>query len=193
MPTGEQLVNPIEMTKDENSTAAKVALTKKTIEGLEALESAQVGAVQTPDSDMLRELFRVQALLNNKIFAKQGINFPNTLTMAQIKAAVDAGDLGPSSLPNTWMRNYLRALSKECGELDDKLLWKWWSKDKVDLQQVRVEIIDQLHFWLSLALAAGMTADDVYRVYMAKLKVNEQRQDQGYSMETKKPDDEHIK
>jgi dimeric dUTPase (all-alpha-NTP-PPase superfamily) len=189
-----------EMVKDQNfetlksgNSAAKVALTEKAIEGLEKLESAQIGAVPQPEPDMLRELFRVQAMLNNKIFAKQGINFPNTLTMAQIKAAVDAGDLGPSSLPNTWMRNYLWALTRECSELDDKLLKKWWSKDQVDLQQSRVEIIDQLHFWLSLAMASGMTADDVFRIYMAKLKVNEQRQDQGYSAATKVEDDKHIK
>ncbi len=166
---------------------------EKAIEAFKALEQEQVGVVNAPLPDMLAELFRMQTVLNDKTFAKHGIGFPNTLTTAKMKAAVEAGDLGPNSLPNTWMQKYLWALTKECGELDEKLLKKWWSKDSVDLQQARVEIIDQLHFWISLAMASGMTAEDVFRIYVAKNKVNTERQDTGYSVATKKPDDGHIK
>ena len=78
-----------------------------------------------------------------------------------------------------------KALQEEAKELDAELLWKWWSKDKINMQNIRVEIVDIMHFLVSLALAAGLTAEEFHRLYTAKHKVNEQRQEQGYSKETK--------
>ena len=40
----------------------------------------------------------------------------------------------------------MKAMKEELCELDDELLWKWWSKDKIDMQNIRVELIDILHF-----------------------------------------------
>jgi dimeric dUTPase (all-alpha-NTP-PPase superfamily) len=69
--------------------------------------------------------------------------------------------------------------------LKDELLWKWWSKDHLDMQNIRVEIVDQLHFWLSLALTAGLDAQKVFDLYVQKNKVNIDRQNAGYSKATK--------
>lgn len=55
----------------------------------------------------------------------------------------------------------------------------------MDLQAIRVEIVDMLHFWISLALASGMDAADVARVYKGKHEINEKRQDEGYSAQAK--------
>ena len=143
-----------------------------------------------PETDKLRDIFTLQGELNDAIFKKQDIRGPdgNVLTMAAIQQAVERGELGPNGLPNQWLRNYLRALKSEADELDQELLWKWWSKDHLDLQNIRVEIVDLMHFLTSLALAAGMSADDFHRLYTAKHRVNQERQDKGYSKDTK---DEH--
>jgi len=139
----------------------------------------------------LQDIFSLQSELNDGIFVKQGIPGPdgNTLTMAAIQQALARNETGPNGLPNLWLRNYLRALQAEAAELDAELLWKWWSKDKIDMQNIRVEIVDLMHFLTSLALAAGLTADEFHRLYTAKHRVNQQRQENGYSRANKNESD----
>jgi dimeric dUTPase (all-alpha-NTP-PPase superfamily) len=143
------------------------------------------------DADKLHDIFTLQGELNDGIFKKQDIRGPDgqVLTMAAIRQALERGELGPNGLPNQWLRNYLRALQGEATELEQELLWKWWSKDKIDLQNIRVEIVDLMHFLTSLALAAGVSADDFHRLYTAKHRVNQDRQDKGYSRATKDEQD----
>ena len=137
--------------------------------------------------DKLEQIFSLQSGLNDEIFAKQGMRGPNgqVLTMAAIAEALKREELGPNGLPNLWLRNYLAALKAEAVEIDESLLWKWWSKDRIDLQNIRVEIVDLMHFLTSLALVAGLSAEDFHRLYTRKHEVNRQRQDQGYSKATK--------
>ena len=91
-----------------------------------------------------------------------------------------------------WTLNYCRAMSQEIAELTDSVPWKWWAKyQKLDEQNARVEVVDLFHFLISLAQVLGMSADDVYEIYLKKNEVNFQRQDSGY---TKKDEDDsrHI-
>jgi dimeric dUTPase (all-alpha-NTP-PPase superfamily) len=140
-----------------------------------------------PETDKLKDIFTLQSELNDAIFKKQDIRGPDgqVLTMAAIRAALERGELGPNGLPNLWLRNYLRALQAEGVEVEESLLWKWWSKDQIDLQNIRVEIVDLMHFLTSLALAAGLSADEFHRLYTAKHRVNQQRQEKGYSRDNK--------
>ena len=101
-----------------------------------------------------------------------------------------------------WLNNYIAAMSNELEELRDCSYWKHWCQEAKEgrrfflhnLQNARVEIIDMLFFWISLAQCAGMDAEDVFRLYMQKLDVNHARQDAGYSMANKTEDDNlHIK
>lgn len=60
-----------------------------------------------------------------------------------------------------------------------------------DIQNIKVEIIDLMHFLLSMAIAIGLSGEDIYQAYLAKNKVNHIRQDSGYV--EKDPDDcRHI-
>ncbi|MCW8132508.1 MAG: dUTPase [Planctomycetota bacterium] len=138
-------------------------------------------------SDKLDEIFQKQSELNDGIFAKQSIKGPDgqVLTMAAIREALAREELGPNGLPNQWLRNYLTALKAEAVEVEEELLWKWWSKDRIDLQNIRVEIVDLMHFLTSMALVAGLTAEDFHRLYTKKHEVNQKRQDEGYSKATK--------
>jgi dimeric dUTPase (all-alpha-NTP-PPase superfamily) len=133
---------------------------------------------------LLEELFALQAGLNDKIFQKrnltgrdgQALSMEKLLEQARSGQALDA-----NSDVCVWLGKFLKAHDDEARELAEELPWKWWSKDNIDLQAIRVEIVDMLHFWISLALTSGMDAQDVARIYQQKHAINEKRQDQDYS------------
>ncbi len=138
--------------------------------------------------DKLDQLFALQSELNDRIFIKKDIRDRDgkVLTMQTLRAEARSGEpLGPNTVVNEWLGKYLTALDDESRELREELLWKWWSKDHLDLQNIRVEIIDQLHFWMSLALTAGLSPGDVFDTYMQKNAVNHARQENDYSRANK--------
>lgn len=112
--------------------------------------------------DQLRELFRMQKALNERI----GVN-------------TDAMDEAEKT---KWILNYCRAMTQELAELTDSVPWKWWAKyQKFDEQNARVEVVDLFHFLISAAQVLGMSADDVFNAYVKKNAINFQRQESGYA------------
>ncbi len=112
--------------------------------------------------DQLRELFRLQESLNQRI----GVKTQGMCDEEKTK----------------WLLNYCRAMSQEIAELTDSVPWKWWAKyQKFDEQNARVEVVDLFHFLISMAQVLGMTADDVFNAYLKKNEVNFKRQDTGYA------------
>ena len=83
-------------------------------------------------------------------------------------------------LKRQWFLNFERALSQESAEAVDSLNWKWWKKDGDDWGNVKIELVDMLHFWVSMCTIAGMNAQDVFELYAKKNKLNFKRQDEGY-------------
>jgi dimeric dUTPase (all-alpha-NTP-PPase superfamily) len=122
--------------------------------------------------DQLRELFRMQRALNQRIGVRtEGMN-------AEDKTK--------------WLLNYCRAMSQEIAELTDSVPWKWWAKyQKFDEQNARVEVVDLFHFLISLAQVLGMSADDVFNAYVRKNEVNFKRQETGYTVKDEH-DSKHI-
>ena len=126
---------------------------------------------------MLDELFQHQAELNRRI----GFD-PDPL-----KARFDP------LMAGRWLNNYIDAASNELEELRDCTFWKHWCSEAKqgrrfeihDLQNARVEVIDLLFFWISMAQCVGLSAEDVHDLYLQKLDVNHKRQDGDYSMKTK--------
>jgi dimeric dUTPase (all-alpha-NTP-PPase superfamily) len=131
-------------------------------------------------ADKLDALFAMQAALNRFTLA------------ANDQPDFDAIAADPA-LQEEWVQKYVLAIRQECAELFDSTNWKWW-RTKVDLfdpQNIKVELIDILHFWISACQVMGLDADDVLRIYREKNKVNLQRQESGYV--EKDPDDSrHI-
>ena len=122
--------------------------------------------------DQLRELFRMQKTLNDRI----GVHTDAMSEPDQTK----------------WVLNYCRAMSQEIAELTDSVPWKWWAKyQKFDAQNARVEVVDLFHFLISLAQVLGMSADDVFKSYCKKNEVNFQRQESGYTSKDEH-DSKHI-
>jgi len=133
----------------------------------------------------------MQTELNNYVFSKnQLVDIAGAeLTMAAIFAAVSDRKLKVNDLPNQWLSNYSKAMREEINELDADLLWKWWSKDEIDMQNIRVELIDILHFLVSAMICAGLTPEKVFDVYRQKHAVNLNRQDSNYNKNQKTEDD----
>ena len=122
--------------------------------------------------DKLTQIFDMQEELNSRI----GVNLSDIDDDEKTK----------------WILNYTRAMQQELAELTDSVPWKWWAKyQKFDHQNAKVEVVDLFHFLVSLAQTLGMTADDVFNAYIAKNKVNHERQDSGYT-EKNEADSRHI-
>ena len=122
--------------------------------------------------DQLRELFRMQKALNERI-------------------GVSTNEFNDEQ-KTEWVLNYCRAMSQELAELTDSVPWKWWAKyQKLDEQNARVEVVDLFHFLISLAQTLGMSADDVFKAYVKKNEVNFKRQESGYT-KNDEDDSRHI-
>lgn len=126
---------------------------------------------------MLKDMFERQASLNARIGY-------DTKALRDNFDATTAGQ---------WLNDYIIAAGSELEELRDCTYWKHWCTEAKDgkrftihdLQNARVEVIDLLFFWISMAQCLGLNADDVYELYLQKLNVNHQRQDGDYSMKSK--------
>jgi len=130
---------------------------------------------------VLDELFKLQAELNRRI---------------GFDAEAHRENLDPQ-VAGKWLNDYIAASSNELEELRDCTFWKHWCSEARagrrfelhDLQNARVEVIDLLFFWISMAQCLGLNADDVHKLYCQKLSVNHQRQDGEYSMKSKDESD----
>ena len=129
----------------------------------------------------------MQKTLNDHIFHSQSLHDQTgkVLQMQTIQTALQHGELGVNDLPNQWLAKYTRAMAAEVKELDNELLWKWWSRDTLDLQNIRVELIDILHFLVSCMIVAGITPAQVFDLYQQKHTINRERQDTGYRKKDK--------
>lgn len=133
----------------------------------------------------LQELFEMQATLNDRV----GLDGD--------KFAVDFAD-GEGSEENLmeagrWIDDMLKAMASEMEELRRCTFWKHWCSEAQEgrrymvhnLEGARKEVIDMLHFWVSLAQIVGMTPAMVENMYVEKLAKNLKRQDDGYSVTLK--------
>ncbi|HWS29153.1 MAG TPA: dUTPase [Clostridia bacterium] len=76
-----------------------------------------------------------------------------------------------------WMQKDVLAVMAELGELLDEVNFKWWkNKKEIDPPKVKEELVDVLHFFVSMCIRAGFTADELYEVYAAKNQENFDRQ-----------------
>ncbi|MGI6174935.1 MAG: dUTPase [Christensenellales bacterium] len=76
-----------------------------------------------------------------------------------------------------WIQKETLAMISELSELIDEVNFKWWKNPKtVDETKVKEELVDILHFFVSMCLKMGMSADELYRMYLDKNKENFDRQ-----------------
>lgn len=86
-----------------------------------------------------------------------------------------------------WIQRHMLAMFAEMAEVLDEVNYKWWKNAKpLDENALKDELVDVLHFFVSMCLEAGMDADDLCRRYLAKNQENFLRQQgksekQGYA------------
>ena len=107
--------------------------------------------------DKLEEIFRLQASFQKKIKRERGLE----------------------GIPmEKWLQMQTLAMVSELAELLEEVNFKWWkTPHALDNGNIREELCDMLHFLIGMCLEAGMSADDLYQVYLGKNQENFRRQD----------------
>lgn len=76
-----------------------------------------------------------------------------------------------------WMQKEVLAMISELSEVLDEVNFKWWKNPKsVDDAALKGELVDVLHFFVSMCLKSGMTAEELFSLYKAKNQENFDRQ-----------------
>ena len=105
--------------------------------------------------DKLDTIFEMQAGLDKFITAERNLTFTK----------------------EQWIQKRMLALLSELAEVLDEVNFKWWKNPKpVDDSALKEELVDVLHFYIGMCLDAGMTAEELYAIYLKKNKENYDRQ-----------------
>lgn len=139
--------------------------------------------------DKLERIFEMQKELNDIIWSKcdkrssDSVQDWSKLSKYLMERAqtLDEKPLYGSDTLCQWIDRMIWAMGDEVRELQEEIPKKWWSKDPVDIQNARVEVIDILHFWVSVSMFLGLDADKVFDIYQQKHSVNINRQETGYN------------
>jgi len=132
---------------------------------------------------LLKKIFKLQKAFNTFILDRERyVGWFYDLCHNQTKVWED--------VRVTWLLKYNRAQMHESMEFEDSLPWKWWKKTRnldgsigtedINYQNLKVELVDELHFFISKCLIAGITPNELYDLYKKKLKLNYKRQNEGY-------------
>lgn len=102
------------------------------------------------------------------------------LKVPRYSEAASMGKLTPAvqeAIPH-----FMFALVCELGEIGDAINWKSWKKTKkeVDMDNLKMEFIDALHFLLEMMIMCGMDSKTIYKEYCKKMDENFNRQARGY-------------
>ena len=118
--------------------------------------------------DKLEQIFMMQKAFDSELIEKRKLS---NIPMAQ------------------WIQMETLAMMSELAELIDEVNFKWWKNEKpVDNDKVKGELVDILHFFVSMCLKTSMTAEELHSLYLAKNQENFDRQHgksekQGYTVE----------
>ena len=105
--------------------------------------------------DKLEKIFEMQNLLDDDIAARRNLDFTT----------------------EEWMQKEVLAMLSELSEVLDEVNFKWWKNKKpLDTDALRGELVDILHFFVSMCIRSGMDADELFARYIEKNKENFDRQ-----------------
>ena len=105
--------------------------------------------------DKLDVIFQMQQSLNDDIETRRGVAFSR----------------------EEWMQKEVLAMISELSEVLDEVNFKWWKNPKpVDETSLKGELVDVLHFFVSMCLKSGMTAEELFSLYQTKNQENFDRQ-----------------
>lgn len=112
--------------------------------------------------DKLDRIFKLQKELDEILREKRDLVYPDE----------------DAETREEWIQKLGHAMIAEVIELIDLSNWKWWVNRKdVDYERVRDELVDILHFWVSLCLKLGISPEDIFETYKRKNLENRMRQE----------------
>lgn len=137
--------------------------------------------------NLLEVIFEKQYELNKRILKERhGQDYDQLCDQTQVDPQIQKQRID-------WILNYNRAQIHESIELEDSLPWKWWKDmDVIDWDNIRVELIDELHFWVSKCQLVGLDPEGLAELYLKKNKLNQVRQDKGYGSTYSKYDENGV-
>ena len=137
--------------------------------------------------DVLKTIFDKQYELNKRILKERhNKNYDEICDHSNKSKEMD-------KVRTEWILKYNRAQIHESIELEDSFPWKWWKDgDDIDWQNVGIELIDELHFWVSKCQIAGLDVAKLGELYEKKNKLNQLRQDKGYGSTYNKVDEHGV-
>lgn len=107
--------------------------------------------------DRLEEIFALQKSFNDRLIAQRGLE------------GISAEE---------WIQKYSLAMLSEMAELLEEVQFKWWkNKRPLDKQAAKEELVDILHFFVSMCLKLDMDAQELHRIYLDKNQENFRRQE----------------
>lgn len=124
------------------------------------MDTQKIKEIIDSDEDKLGKIFALQKILDGDIAERRGLT-------------ADGSDESKCE----WIQRKTLATVSELAELLDEVNFKWWKNPKpVNDERIRSELVDILHFFVSMCLTAGMDADELYRRYLDKNAENFDRQ-----------------
>ena len=76
-----------------------------------------------------------------------------------------------------WMQKDALACIEEIMEVLNEVQYKWWKNKKLqDEKAIQEELVDVLHFFVSMCIRSGMDGTALYEGYIAKNRENFDRQ-----------------
>ena len=106
---------------------------------------------------------------------------------SQLRVMLEMQDAMNAHVNPDWRRAgnaWYRAIWTECAEMLDHYGWKWWKHQEPDLEQVRLELVDILHFAMSDYLLREAGYDAAAERIMAELADPRQETDIRAAIET---------
>jgi len=83
----------------------------------------------------------------------------------------------PAYTPEEWIQKEVLAMISELAELLDEVNFKWWKNPRpLNLEAIKGELVDLLHFLVSMCLKLGINAEELYQGYVQKNQENFKRQ-----------------
>ena len=92
--------------------------------------------------DRLAQIFEMQGALNENIRERRVLAFSR----------------------EEWIQKHTLAMISELSELLDEVNFKWWKNPRpVNEDSLKEELVDVLHFFVSMCIDAGMDAEELHR------------------------------
>jgi len=172
---------------------------------MENIKKIVPSEVDTPGEEygMLHRMFEWQRKFGDHCFEKNNItdNEGNILSFNKIFEEFQEGKFGPNDLPNEWLQKFHECMDKELDEVKELLPWKHWSSATIGeevhkdipanerVNMLKIELVDVWHFLMSSMMCVGMGPKELHDLYIAKNKVNFERQENGYNTARKTEED----